>query len=494
MIPEERYQLLIEASSDYVIFFCDAEMHIEEWNSGAERILGYTAEEVIGQIPDFLFTAEDRAAGVPKKEREEALRHGQAIDERWHLKKGGIPLFAQGRLITLRASDGTLHGFAKVLRDWTREKEMQLALTASESKFRSFFELSGAGNAQVDPSSGRIIAANHKFCSMLGYTPEEITSTRFADTIHPEEVEAFGLRRDRLAGGTPDDRCLERRYRRKDGSTLWAHECLTFVPTLGAGRQLFIVLQDITDLKQVEQTLERRVDERTRQLNEKTAHMEELCYTVAHDLRAPLRSVGGYATIVLEDFPDQLPPEAVSYINRIRTSAQNLERLIQDLLSYTRIEQTTIHPVPLSLDDVLKSAAASLEDPLKRREARLTIAPQLGHALADWAALEHVVLNLLSNASKFSRKGIPPVIHVYSEATTDWVTLYVQDNGIGVPEHHRERIFRIFERLHLDQGYSGTGIGLAIVTRAVSRMGGTVGVETPPEGGSRFFVRLPVPT
>ncbi|MEW6488281.1 MAG: ATP-binding protein [Thermodesulfobacteriota bacterium] len=217
--------------------------------------------------------------------------------------------------------------------------------------------------------------------------------------------------------------------------------------------------------------------------------LEAFAYTVAHDLRAPLRAMSGFAQALREDFGDRLGEEGRDYAGRVVEGARRMDALVEDLLQYSRLARADLSAAPVDLGGAVQAAVADAA-PLGQR-GFVTVEGPFPSILAHEAALRQVIANLVSNALKFVPPDREPRVRVRGEERDSRVRLWVEDNGIGIASEHRERIFRVFERLHRAEEYPGTGIGLAIVERAIVRMGGAVGVESEPGQGSRFWVELP---
>ncbi|MBI5363291.1 MAG: GAF domain-containing protein [Planctomycetes bacterium] len=237
--------------------------------------------------------------------------------------------------------------------------------------------------------------------------------------------------------------------------------------------------------------LEQRVLERTLELTEVNEELESYVRTVSHDLRAPLRTIQGLGTAVLEDYGERLDVEGIDYLARVTAAAERMDRMLLDLLAYSRMGKTEIIPQPLTTVDVVREARALVHSVLEASGAELTIETELHRVVGHGPTLVQAISNLLTNAAKFTRKGRSPRIRVWSEPRGECMRLWVADEGIGIDPEHHERIFRAFERLHGHNEYPGTGIGLAIVRRAAERMGGRAGVESRPGEGSRFWIELP---
>jgi PAS domain S-box-containing protein len=276
---------------------------------------------------------------------------------------------------------------------------------------------------------------------------------------------------------------------------------------------------DVTSLKVAEAqirelvaTLEKRVEQRTmelhaandrllevnEQLNEANQQLEAFSYTVAHDLRAPLRGIQGFADAIAEDNESTLDATGQNYLHRIARAAARMEQLIDDLLLFSRLARMELPLGPVALEEILRQVNTNLSTQIRSINAGLHIAPGLPVVHANKTACLQVFQNLVSNALKFSPPDRPVVVRVWADACSDehkgtkWVRIWVEDNGIGIPEAHQQRIFRPFERLHGMSEYPGSGIGLTIVEKAVRRMHGRCGVESEVNIGSRFWIELPV--
>lgn len=241
------------------------------------------------------------------------------------------------------------------------------------------------------------------------------------------------------------------------------------------------------EVRRLNEELERRVMERTLQFKDTIKELDAFTYSLAHDLRAPLRHIHGYSQLLVEG------ADAVSlkkYAHRIMAASQGMDSLINDLLAYSRLTLEKIKREPVSLDAVMKRIKADLADDLKQRRGRLDVEEPLPAVIGNAVMLNQAITNLITNALKFAAPGVEPRILVKAERRNGRVRLWVEDNGIGIAPKHQERIFGVFQRLHKSEDYPGTGIGLAIVRRSMERMKGKAGVESEPGRGSRFWLEL----
>ena len=258
------------------------------------------------------------------------------------------------------------------------------------------------------------------------------------------------------------------------------------------------VVADITERKLAEQalvamnaTLEAEVSDRTVSLAESNAQLDAFAYTVSHDLRAPLRAMEGFARILLDDHGSGLGPEGARYATRIVGAAKRMEVLIDDLLAFSRVQRADVALQAVDPARAVKRAVAELQTSgLDEPVATVEVDGPLPWVRADRTILRQVLGNLIANAAKFRAKEAEARIIVRAETRAERVRIWVEDNGIGIAPEHQNRIFNVFERLHGQETYPGTGVGLAIVKAGIERMGGTFGVESVLGEGSRFWIEL----
>jgi signal transduction histidine kinase len=291
---------------------------------------------------------------------------------------------------------------------------------------------------------------------------------------------------------------MELRFRAGDGQYRWFLSRATPLRNAdGAVTKFLGTATDIEDIKRAQvlalnhtDELERAVAERTLELSETIGELEGLSYGVAHDMRAPLRAMRGYAELLLEGDLGALEPAARGYLERIAAAAARLDSLIDDVLTYTRVLRSGMKLEPVDVERTLREVISNYPD-LKSHADAIGIAGPLPRLLGHEASLTQCFANLLTNAVKFVSPGIAPRVRVHAEDRGTDARIWIEDNGIGIAPRDQERIFNIFERISGPNAYGGTGVGLAVVRKAVTRLHGQVGVESTPGEGSRFWLQLP---
>jgi signal transduction histidine kinase len=257
-----------------------------------------------------------------------------------------------------------------------------------------------------------------------------------------------------------------------------------------------------TQLRQHADELERRVAERTARLTATIESLRDLLYHIAHNLRAPLRAMEGYSTVLATECEAGLGPSSQEYLRHISEAAQRMDQLIHDLLEYGRLGHMDVALTKVSLQRIVKQVLAQLAFEIQTQKAEVSVLGPLPEVRAHAEILVQILTNLLENALKFVPPGVRPRIRIRAEmrpgtahppssTLASVVRLWIEDNGIGIDPQYHERIFRVFGSLYPGRGIEGTGIGLAIVRQGVQRLGGQVGVESQLGAGSRFWVDLP---
>jgi signal transduction histidine kinase len=237
--------------------------------------------------------------------------------------------------------------------------------------------------------------------------------------------------------------------------------------------------------------LEDRVAERTAHLQETVRSLEGVCYHIAHDLRAPLRAMEGYSKILLNQYAPQIDATGEEYANRISEAAARMDLLIHGLLEYGRLGHEQFPVEAIETGEVLDKVLGLLKGEISRRQADIRVEGEWPRVLGNEKLFEIVLMSLLTNALKFVATGVVPRVQVRAQGDTNVVRFSVEDNGIGIAPEYLQKVFHIFEQLHSKNSYAGTGIGLAIASKASERLGGRLGVESKVNQGSRFWIELP---
>lgn len=247
----------------------------------------------------------------------------------------------------------------------------------------------------------------------------------------------------------------------------------------------------MTDLLAELQAANRQATETAERLRAVNAELEAFTYSVSHDLKAPLRGIDGYSRLLEEDYQDRLDADGRRFLSNIRRAAGQMNQLIDDLLAYSRLERRAIVKAPVDVAALVAALVAERAEEVRARGVRLTVEVSCAPVIAEAEGLTQALRNLLDNALKFTRNTPDAAITIGSQETTDSCILWVADNGPGFDAKYSERIFEIFQRLHRQEDYSGTGIGLAIVRKAMERMGGRAWAVSEPDRGATFYLEIP---
>ncbi|MBF0284854.1 MAG: PAS domain S-box protein [Magnetococcales bacterium] len=381
---------------------------------------------------------------------------------------------------------GSLTG-AVIQREAQRQAS-QAQLMESESLFRTTFEAAAHGMALASPQ-GRLLRVNAALCDMLGYAELELLNLDFASLTHPDDLAQDLDLAGRLLAGEIVAYQLEKRYLHRDGGEVWCALSVSLVRD-EAGRPVHLVkqIQDVTERRRLERELLRIMEE----LQRSNEELERFAYVASHDLKEPLRKIISFGNLLEEDYADLLEGEGRDYLERMKNAALRMQRLIDDLLNYSRVSTRAQPFVPLALDQVMQEALIMVDDRLRASGGTVSVSP-LPQIHADPTQMGQLFQNLLSNGLKFHTIERPPRVTVsVRPLPPDRVEILFSDNGIGFDEKYLDKIFQPFERLHGRESYEGTGMGLAICQRIVHRHGGTLTARSRPGEGAQFVVTLPL--
>lgn len=513
----QRLAAIVESSDDAIISK-GINGVITSWNIGAERMFGYTAEEAVGKPVTLVIPTERHTEELAILAR---IRNAEFIGryETVRTRKDGTLVDVSLTVSPIKDSSGTIIGASTIVHDITERKRVEV-------QQRSLYELVAAVNraeslTEIFEEALNCICEcqNVDRASILLY--DETGAMRFKawrglsdsyrsaveghspwtpDDPDPkpvliEDVAAVALKDHLRAVITKEGiRALafipltyEKRLLGK--FMIYYNHPHTFTPAeIRPAQTVASQVAFALERRKLSESLERLVGERTASLHEAVAQMEEFSYTVSHDLRAPLRGMQVYSKALLEDFKDTLAPEAGHYLNRIAENANRLDKMILDVLTFSRIARAELRLERVTLDRLVRQIVEQYPG-MQTPHAQIEIEP-LADVMGHEPSLTQAIANLLNNAVKFVAPSTIPKVRVRSERHNGHVRLWVEDNGIGIDPRHQHRLFKMFERAHPNLKYEGTGVGLAIVRKAVERMGGRVGMESDGVKGSRFWIEI----
>lgn len=474
-----NFEMLVKGVKDYAIFMVDKQGLIISWNEGAEKIKGYTAEEVLGKSTAIFYTDADIQSGQPGLNLELAEKNGTFETEGLRVRKDGTVFFANVVFTRLVDNKGEFAGFAKITKDITQatkdQEKMQFLATITE-------------NIQ-DP----IISSDNEFHitswndaaeRLLGWTSVEVMGKRMADLLkvyYPaesrEEIIA-SLERNKNWQG-------EVIYHNRRGDPL---NVLVTVSLLFDNRGEVVgnlaLIRDISRRVAAENALKMMNVEISRANSE----LEAFSYSVSHDLRAPLRAIGGY-TGMLKDSGVVKDFEAIRLMDNITVHAEKMGRLIDGLLNFSRLGRKELVKTSLDLNQMVNRLCSEISVQYPGRKINFSIEP-LPVVQADQLTIENVWENLISNAVKYTGACESAEIKIGFLEEADVYTFYISDNGDGFDMQYANKLFGVFQRLHSEKQFPGTGVGLALVHRIVTKHGGRIWAKAAPGRGANFYFSL----
>ena len=385
-----------------------------------------------------------------------------------------------------------------VSREITERKRAEELLQESEKKYRSLIENIPDITWMAD-REGKVIFISPNIEEECGYTPEEIYEAGdifLFEKIHPDNVERVKEMFELLfTRGNMFD--VEYRIQRKNEKWIWLRNRASIIR--GKDDVLYAdgLARNITERKKAEEEihklneeLEQRVLQRTEQLEAANKDLEAFSYSVSHDLRAPLRAITGFSSMLLEDYADKLDGEGKRLFDVIRGNSKKMGKLIDDLLALSRIGRKDIELSKINVDKLARAMFDEIKATVPEREIQFDIKP-LPPARVDEGMIRQVFFNLLSNAIKFTKNRDTAIIEVGGHVEDYENIYYVKDNGTGFDMQYANKLFGAFQRLHSEKEFEGTGIGLATVKRIVNRHGGRIWAEGKVNEGATFYFTLP---
>lgn len=378
----------------------------------------------------------------------------------------------------------------------TKQKEAELSLAESEQRYRSLFE--NAPVAVFVNHNDRVVMVN-RACVELFEAEEagQLLGRSIYDMFHPAFHEIIQKRIFLVRKKKEQVPVLEEKILTLGGRSVDVE--VSSAPFVYEGKPaLHVILRDITERKEAERKLrelnaelEQRVADRTAELESRNRELERFTYSVSHDLKAPLRGIDGYSRLLLEDHYQNLDEEGRKFLEIIRGASQQMSRLIDDLLDYSRMELHPMESATIGIGSLIDSILFEKRKEIKERGADVEVSVPFETIRGDADGLALALRNYVDNALKFTDASETPKLTIGGEETDRSWTIWVRDRGIGFDMSFHDRIFDIFQRLHRSEDYEGTGVGLAIVKKAVERMGGRIWAESTPGEGSTFYMEIP---
>ncbi|HWO31673.1 MAG TPA: PAS domain S-box protein [Candidatus Acidoferrum sp.] len=477
---EEQYRLLLDGVENYAIFMMDPRGQILSWNVGAERIKGYSADQIIGHNFSCFFPPPDIEQGRPEEILRITTVNGRHEEQGVRVRSDGSRFLANTVFTALRDAAGNLRGFSEFSHDLSERQE-------SEARYRGLLEAAPDAMVVVN-ADGEIILLNVQAETQFGYSRDELVGQKVKNIIPEGFAEPLIADATRSAAeglAQPIGGGIELSGRRKDGTEFPIEMMLSPLQS-AQGILVTAAIRDITERRKAEEHLVKTVGE----LKRSNDDLQQFAYVSSHDLQEPLRMVSSYTQLLAKRYQGRLDSDADEFIAFAVDGCKRMQGLIQDLLAYSRAgtNGTKLHEV--SSNTALQEALTNLRITIEQSAAIVTH-DSLPAVRTDEAQLTQVFQNLVGNAIKYHGAEAPRV-HVSASRSggNEW-TFSVRDNGLGIAPQYFERIFILFQRLHGRDEFEGTGIGLAVCKKILERLGGRIWVESQPEKGSTFYFALP---
>lgn len=521
---EERHHKMIDEIQDYAILLLSSEGIIQNWNKGAEKIKGYTDEEVIGKSFRLFYPEEDKAANMPDKLLKKAADYGRAETEGWRIRKDGSRFWASVVITALHDDDDNIIGFTKVTRDLTErkiieEERMQQTLQLSAKNYelvqqKDFVDVildSSVDIISVFDTDLRYMSVNKSFEELYKVSKADVIGKHIMEAFLPEQTATFREYLQKAMAG-------ETLHGIRHKSPITGRHYESFFIPLKNDKGVYAVLavaHDNTGILEASQKLEEAnviLEQKTEDLQRANAaleksnsELEQYAYVASHDLQEPLRKIRTYSGMLNESLKNIADVATLATLQKVISSATRMSNLIYDLLNFSRLLNPEKHFEETSLASVFENIINDFELVIEQKKAVIEVG-NLPVIEAVPLQMNQLFYNLLNNALKFSMEGRAPVIKVNAEKLTlgtkynhallnsnlDYVDITISDNGIGFSQQYAEQIFEVFKRLHTRQVYQGSGIGLALCRRIVINHQGDIFAEGKENNGSVFHVILPL--
>jgi len=477
---EARYQLLLDGIQDYAIYMMDPFGTIVSWNAGAERIKGYSAEQIIGQNFSCFYPPVDVDRGWPQEVLRITAENGRHEELGMRVRKDGSQFLATLVFTALRDAAGNLQGISEFSHDMSESKE-------SGAKYRGLLEAAPDAMVVVD-EDGKIVLLNVQAEKQFGYRRDELLGQKVTNIIpqgFAERLVADSSRGAAEALAQHIGTGIELLALRKDGSEFPIEIMLSPLEN-AQGILVTAAIRDISMRRKAEEHLLKTA----RELKRSNEELRQFASVASHDLQEPLRMVAGYTELLARRYKGKLDSDAEEFIAFAVDGCNRMQGLIRDLLRYSRAGKGVEILHQVSSEQALDDALVSLRSLIDESGAVVTRG-WLPETIIGSTQLAQVFQNLVGNAIKYRSLEVPRV-HV-SAARNDAgdCVFSVKDNGLGIEAQYFERIFILFQRLHGRHEFEGTGIGLAICKKVVEAAGGRIWVESQPGSGSTFLFVMP---
>lgn len=481
MRQERNFSDAVLNSLPGVLYLYDQSGKFLRWSKNFERVSGYHTAEIAVMHPLDFFTPAEKDLAASRIA--EVFQHGKSDLEAGFVTKDGrvIPYYFTGVRTHLEGRP-CLVGVGL---DISERKLAERALSESEARYHALFKYDPDGILIADAQSN-YLDANPSACRMLGYTHEELVGLHASDIVAPSEIPHIATALDTIK--TRSDYHREWLFRRKDGSTFPAEVMAATMPDghlLGVIRDTSERHQAEAALRELNETLEHKVADRTSELESVNRELETFCYSVSHDLRAPLRGIAGFTQILAENYRDALDDTARNYFDRVLAATSRMGDLIDDLLNLSRVTRDELHRGPVNLTSLARDVVAALRHASPARSVDVVISEGL-ETTGDARLLRVMLENLLGNAWKFTSKNPAARLEFTSHLENSERVFSISDNGAGFDMRYAGKLFAPFQRLHRLTEFPGTGIGLATVQRIIHRHGGRVWAQAEVSRGATF--------